>query len=590
MLADVLSNANSNVAYNLVPSFITITTLIDDLTQNSPELFYVGNQNREFILTGFSWGATKALYAHYNKPNEITRTIIFNPFLGKWNTGYSSDPVDNSYLNPWHLARLQELHTEGAPPPLGFQNIFTHYVETDYASKYWGMSHTFQANELPHSSIDQNLALSWGINIKYPYNGETFDVLPQTLSDTLLQTETNGKAHTIYNWLHTLPIGRNPDLFIEGEMTVSSRRMYGFIPHNQDPSTDGTTTQLDPFYWAQFTGTIQAAFGILQAGTATNPVYTKDNFVWTITPFNLEGGIYINPKLSNPQLEHILYKIIDVGSTTITFLDGTTEDIPNFLIKNLSAGTFAKLNDSNYNVAMSHSQNPDHLSVEWKTEENYNSTNDPEEQKLFYWHIRPASELTIGLGSNGKRRLYNSYNPLPISGFTYNIRSKHYPNRLIYEHSYSPGMVQAIYDPNSTLALDTANYDHEWAIDWNNGQLKLYNEKFNRFMGEYNLRSYDSTQTTYTTPEDMVYILETSAFTGYYYIKNVTLNKRIYILDLFSENNPSSLNAYDGTQDPLSYGDNTLSVGDAGLFRFEATRETTQATKDIISGSYLTIA
>jgi hypothetical protein len=226
MLADVLSNANSNVAYNLVPSFITITTLIDDLTQNSPELFYVGNQNREFILTGFSWGATKALYAHYNKPNEITRTIIFNPFLGKWNTGYSSDPVDNSYLNPWHLARLQELHTEGAPPPLGFQNIFTHYVETDYASKYWGMSHTFQANELPHSSIDQNLSLSWGINIKYPYNGETFDVLPQTLSDTLLQTETNGKAHTIYNWLHTLPIGRNPDLFIEGEMTVSSRRMY----------------------------------------------------------------------------------------------------------------------------------------------------------------------------------------------------------------------------------------------------------------------------------------------------------------------------------------------------------------------------
>ena len=102
-----INNINTNLpgqSYGNYASFQTakdLVTAVKGKIQWFPEC-----STRELVATGFSLGGIKAIYSHYNKADDVTKAVLFNPCVGEWTTQVSTDPQD--YRNPWHDERLTE--------------------------------------------------------------------------------------------------------------------------------------------------------------------------------------------------------------------------------------------------------------------------------------------------------------------------------------------------------------------------------------------------------------------------------------------------------------------------------------------------
>jgi hypothetical protein len=392
-LALDLNLANNNPNYDTLVEFTSIPTLIESIKNARLDLF--GGSNREFILTGFSLGGTKAIYAHYNAPAYITKTIVFNPFMGKWNTGYGTDPYP--YLNPWHIARLQELHNAGpSSVPLGFQNIYINYVTQDFASKYWQSSHLFSASQLPYSNQNLNLSLSWGVNFKFPYTNAPTDILPLLLPDWTTRQLDPSHAHTINNWVHTTLTVYTP---IYGYNWIHSKQYLDYGGHQGD-STIAASIGDVPIYMGHADGS--AYQGNIVIPTQADLSY----YIWDFIPSTNDNKYRISSKKPNHQLD----VLIQLFPTDL--LDG----IQYYYIKTVQ-NTFFYLNTTTYNQAFAKKQLPNYIPIELKTEVTFNQFA-PSNRLHFNWSIGSSGNFTAGFNTNGTRRMLLStdYNGLHFWG------------------------------------------------------------------------------------------------------------------------------------------------------------------------------
>ena len=73
---------------------------------------------QKLVITGYSPGGVKAIFSHYYNHAAVSKSIIFNPWVGEWTSGITTDPKD--HLIPWHDAHLAELHAlSDSPIPCG---------------------------------------------------------------------------------------------------------------------------------------------------------------------------------------------------------------------------------------------------------------------------------------------------------------------------------------------------------------------------------------------------------------------------------------------------------------------------------------
>jgi hypothetical protein len=89
--------------YGTYTKFTKILNKVSGYKVFKTELFGTGINpiEREYILSGFSYGATKALWAYTTlragDDTAITKLVNFNPWIGRWATGFTNDPYQ--YLN-----------------------------------------------------------------------------------------------------------------------------------------------------------------------------------------------------------------------------------------------------------------------------------------------------------------------------------------------------------------------------------------------------------------------------------------------------------------------------------------------------------
>ena len=133
MLAQInQSNASGN-SYDDYASFQIAKQL--PLTVSGDTAICPVSLGRQIVMTGCSLGGTKGLYSYYHNSDIISKAILFNPWLGEWQSGIRFDPKDQ--LNPWHDQRLSELHSlnVGEALPFWVENLHTHYIEGEFGLK-----------------------------------------------------------------------------------------------------------------------------------------------------------------------------------------------------------------------------------------------------------------------------------------------------------------------------------------------------------------------------------------------------------------------------------------------------------------------
>ena len=284
----------------------------------------------------------------------------FNPWIGEFESGLSFDSATK--LNPWHDQRLAELHslTDISQVPSSFRNIYTNYVEGEFASKLWQSESTFN---VAWNVDPQVLQCSWGVNLRY---GASYphDWVPATFADLLTSSTQTGHDHSINNFLLYPVINiQNPYLYIKGPHIIASAEQYLFPNH-------------DPVYEHAYLWT--HVDESLQLHLFTDSARTDDDYKFNFVNVDYVGGTTIQPTGVVNSLTNLLYQLIQApGGIDLYYITTNT-------------GMYAYFPSSQITTSFKRARQPPHLAIEWKTFEQFNATSrrDP-----YKWHISPASYL-----------------------------------------------------------------------------------------------------------------------------------------------------------------------------------------------------
>jgi hypothetical protein len=269
--AHALATSN-DTEYGALDRFTDTQIAINDYYDNKTEFFGGGgvNTNREFILSGFSYGAIRALFSYTNLYQKISKCILFNPWIGKYNTGYSSDPLQ--YMNGWYNTQIQLiLDSYNSTVPLQYQNVYTNIIDGDFASKYWTM-------EREWSETTNTTSIAWGVNfIKTGYIAYG-DTLPNDDIQSYLARVMVGTSHTIDNWLTRHYTTQSILNYLPGIKIFTSYLSYNF-PNYPDSS-------IPSHFHISSTG----LNGALGTENVQGVGYDADIFKWDFNPTHLNGS------------------------------------------------------------------------------------------------------------------------------------------------------------------------------------------------------------------------------------------------------------------------------------------------------------
>lgn len=469
MVLDAASLGTDNIDVSNVTSFTNVVSAIQSLKQNRAELFLDGQ--RDLVLTGFSLGAAKALFAMSQVHPLISKLICFNPFLGRWDTDFTWDTDPWNLLNPWHRGQIDAIISDGPNDlPLFVRKCHINIIRDDWASKYFVAQREFLGIELPHSSVDQRLTLSWGRKYLYPAKQvvtEPVTILPTTVENWLIPPE-----HTINNWVDNPITIHDPNLYIPGVRMIGSVRQFSI--NGQD----------DSVYWSQWPPQSGVQCQVLLPNTPAADNHLK----WTVSLLSLGGYTIFTPAVENSNLAQLPLTIIPAG-----YVNGVPPI--SYFIRNTTTGFFAMLDWANYDQATLQGQQLDHIPIAWRTPAQHG---DAADKTPYQWFIPAASDVhrqtaVSASGDGDLRRVHTDW--MPKSGFRYHIKSEsQVPDRLIYAQSYTPSMIQAVGD--NWISQDTDNYDPNFDIIITPFGVQLYNAKFDQYIGENNLRDITGAAST----------------------------------------------------------------------------------------------
>ena len=242
-------------------------------------------------MTGYSLGGAKGIYSYYHNADLISKAVIFNPWVGEWDSGIRFDPKDK--LNPWHDQRLAELHSlnVGEGVPSWVENLYTHYnvIEGEFASKLWQSSSQF---DTVRGSTPLILQCSWGVNLRYSANYPS-DIVPETFADMLTSSTQTGSDHSINNWFSTGLVNViDPMVYIKGRRIIASGKSYLFPRHSTDQHA---------YLWSHVDES-------LQLNLFTDGSVTQDDYIWEIDPLDYVGGSRIKPIGGDNTLTNLQYQ------------------------------------------------------------------------------------------------------------------------------------------------------------------------------------------------------------------------------------------------------------------------------------------
>jgi hypothetical protein len=304
--------------------------------------------------------------------------------LGKWNTGYSTDPYN--LINPWHKRRVDELIAlQGQQIGERFTSLSVNYVSNEFASKYWQMSRDFT---MPDGTTE-NLALSWGKNFKKPPT-HLYDALPADVSTWISQNQGDLKDHAIRNWIDTDILGKNVDLYLYGDKVIHSVASFQFIHQATRVS----------FKWVQYGNTPQ--LGTVIGNDDTN------SFVFNFIPADYNGSATLTSY--NGEVLDYQFEIVSIDMY----------DNPVYIIKN-SSGQLARLNRSNITPEYLQQATPAHLPISFSSRTSYDAFADGSQQQEDY-HFQFGNQAELNQG--GMRRVINSADIGPL--LTYQPASQEY--------------------------------------------------------------------------------------------------------------------------------------------------------------------
>ena len=373
-LAQINPSNSAGNSYEDYPSF--------EVAKQLP-LSVAGNQvlcpsalNRPIIMTGYSLGGVKTTYSHYYNSDVIHKTVVFNPWIGEFESGVTFDPA--AELNPWHDQRLAELHslTDPSEVPSSFRNIYINYVEGEFASKLWQSESSFN---VAWNVDPQVLQCSWGVNRRYSASFPS-DAVPSSFADMLSSSTQTGHDRSINNFLlYPLINIQNPYLYIKGPRIIASAKSYLFPNHD--------AVNEHSYLFAHVDDTLQLQL-------FTDSARTDDDFKFNLIPVDYVGGTTIQPTGVTNNLTNLLYQLILVPNA-----DGKLYYITT------NTDMYAHFPNSQVTPSFKRAQQPPHLAIEWKTFAEFNATSI---RTSYKWHISPVSYL------HSSRRLLdpNDYDPL----------------------------------------------------------------------------------------------------------------------------------------------------------------------------------
>ena len=406
MALNALGLATTNTNYDSLEDFSSLLTVFDQIKGFMP--------HKEIIVTGYSYGGAKAIYLHYNRPDDISKSVVFNPWMGKWASGFTTDP--KTYLNPWHLARLGELHelTDLTAIPSGFKNLYVNYVYKEFASKYWQMQSTFDTDD-----GDKVLSIGWGIQFIYPHT-TSYDGLPADSTELLTHSTNNLYDHSINNWVQSVISSQDAYLphYYYGSKVISTKKQFLFPNHS---STDVS------YKWYTNGGTIQ-----LQSHNNNLGAGDDTPFEWKFTATSFLGDYKIDPLYTGAPINlwNLSYKV--------TFIDedpyqGQHTNGNYYTIQN-EFEQYARIKSALVTDAFRQLKEPAHLALEWVSQDIFNDN-----MEECYWFIDDPHVLT-----NNRRLLsesdYDIMRPLKANGTTaFVIQQPDVPNYYMEQQDLGTG-------------------------------------------------------------------------------------------------------------------------------------------------------
>lgn len=397
MAINALSLATTNTNYNTLQDFQQVLTLIDSVYEDA--------NGRDIILTGYSYGGVKAIYASVEKYDKLLKTVTFNPWVGKWASGFTNEPTQ--YLNQWYLDQLQELRDnyENHPIHSKYTSLYNNFVNQEFASKYLQMSSTFNID-----GQDKLLSLSWGINFKYPSTTPD-DNLPTeaTLIESVEHNSQSLYDHNINNFVWDITYAYTE--IINGVSTITQNKIvqgamenYVYGNHLIANKKEYTLTNYPvpnkfSYEWISLSegSTIQLA--LPQVVDAVN----LDLYRWSFTILELPGGAQghyrIAPIISNTALDNQEY-IISYYHTT--FLSSALTKF--YTIQNRSTLEYAMLDDSVITTEYLKQRDPAKISILWVNTATKNDNID-----LCLWAFLPDVSMRRGEINQSNYNIYTQF-------------------------------------------------------------------------------------------------------------------------------------------------------------------------------------
>jgi len=489
MAINALALATTNTNYHTLQDFQEILTLIDSV--------YDDANGRDIILTGYSYGGVKAIYASVEKYNKLLKTVTFNPWVGKWASGFTNEPTQ--YLNQWYLDQLQELRDNKgfSPVHLKYTKLYNNFVNEEFASKYLQMSSTFNID-----GQDKLLSLSWGINFKYPSTTPD-DNLPTeaTLIESVEHNSQSLYDHNINNFVWDITyayteVQNGVSTIIQNKIVQGAMENYVYGNHLIANKKEYTLTNYPApnkfsYEWISLGegSTIQLA--LPKVVDAVN----LDLYRWSFTILELPGGAQghykISPIISNTALDNQEY-IISYYHTT--FLSSALTKF--YTIQNRNTLEYAMLDDSIITTEYLKQRDPAKISILWVNTGTKNDNID-----LCLWAFLPDVSMRRG---EINQTNYNPYTDLQLNNnnIQYVIKSgaSAIENRylqLLEVGTYGNGDVGLIFQNSNASIQNTTGI--LWNIQYNssNSTYTLTNVKNpNIIVGNDNIPSRLSSYTT----------------------------------------------------------------------------------------------
>jgi hypothetical protein len=478
--------------YGTYTKFTKILNKVSGYKVFKTELFGTGINpiEREYILSGFSYGATKALWAYTTlragDDTAITKLVNFNPWIGRWATGFTNDPYQ--YLNSWHSDELNSLHSDYPSVDNKYDDVYTNIIRNDFASKHWNSVSDFDTNG--DGNMD-SLALSWGVNfVKNALEDNDISQPPTSVFESIAYSTYTGNDHTIVNWKTSNYQEYDTHNYITGTKIITSKKSFDFT--YRDLFTDPHNDANFHFHWTS------NDVNNLQIHNVQDNIDIS-TFYFDFDPQNLLGSHFIHSAYTTqPGVSQGIY-LYWAGSDTYGHY---------YLIYNDDM-EFANINPTEAeDPGYLREQNPSHLDIHWDIINEDNPTTE-----YYYWYIEDTSRL------HTMRRLLTPSNWNPTLQIT--------------EQPQTIGFT----DINSSGSLDTYPV-HFYLYDIGGGVLKWghinvggidnYKIAFTQTSGtEFNLLSntYDANTAMYTPTYSIEYY-----DTNRYLIKNTdVINSGTYL-------------------------------------------------------------